>query len=251
MGLQERFMKQIFVKAGIYTLVSIVVSVGLCAAILAWMGSSLDSFAIVLSAGCPLVLAFPLSFHSLRQQQKLERAHAELAIAHAALAEQARHDDLTGLLNRSAFIAAVNSTQSMPVRGSLLLIDADDFKTINDTYGHVVGDQAVCIIAQIIKDVLAASDLKARVGGDEFGVFFPMLSLNDARDKAERIRRSVELAEFRPQLGERIPLSVSIGVIPVEPGATFTEIMEAADQQLYEAKGKGRNAIAYPQPKAA
>lgn len=244
-------MKHITIKAGIYTLVSIGLSIGICAAVLAWMGSHLNSFAIVLSAVCPLILAFPLSFHMLRQQQKLTQAHAELVIAHAILEEQARHDDLTGLLNRSAFIAAVDATVSMANRGCLLLIDADDFKAINDTHGHLTGDQAVQLIAHSIKNTLTSSDPVARIGGDEFAVFCPLLSLSETKTKAERIRHSIETAEFYVQQGERVRLSVSIGIVQVDHGAAFTEIMEAADQQLYKAKNKGRNAIAYARSEAA
>lgn len=244
-------MKQIIVKASINTFVSIAASVSICAMVLTWMGSRLDSFAIVLSAVCPLVLAFPLSFYTHRQQRKLERAHAALAAAHASLADQARHDDLTGLLNRSAFIAAVDTSQAASNRGSMLLIDADDFKAINDSHGHVVGDKAVCAIAHAIRDAVDMNAFVARIGGDEFTVFFPLLSVSEARIKAEHIRRAVEMLNFCGRHGEPIALTVSIGAVEVAPGATFPEILEAADEQLYRAKNLGRNTVAAPQFKIA
>jgi len=242
-------MRKVFYHASIASLVSIAVSLVICAAALKAVGDSLDLFAAAMCVICPLVVAFPASAYTYNQKRRiaeaheaLEAAHRELAVMHRKLAERARRDDMTGLLNRSAFIAAVDKTRSTERRGSLILIDADNFKQINDTFGHLAGDRALVEIAEAIRGAAGKAPAIGRLGGEEFGVFANGSQM-EAHLLAEEIRRSVEEVQFAPDGGAPIPLTVSIGVVEARAGAGFSEIMSEADQRLYEAKRRGRNTV--------
>jgi diguanylate cyclase (GGDEF)-like protein len=125
----------------------------------------------------------------------------------------------------------------------LLIIDADNFKTINDLYGHDAGDEALTILARSIRSVLSAGDLIGRMGGEEFGVFLPGVDQKAAEQMAERVRRAVQLAQFSPN-GDAYMLSVSIGGAVFAQSTNFTELFRIADQRLYGAKRSGRNQAA-------
>mgnify|MGYP003628120144 FL=1 len=120
------------------------------------------------------------------------------------------------------------------------MIDADNFKAINDLFGHDNGDQALAIIARSIRSVLRTGDLVGRMGGEEFAVYLPDLDYSQTEAIAERIRRSVNLAVFNPD-GRQRTLSVSIGGAVFEGRASFAELFRIADQRLYKAKQTGRN----------
>ena len=120
------------------------------------------------------------------------------------------------------------------------MIDADNFKAINDLFGHDAGDEALTIIARSIRAVLRAGDLVGRMGGEEFGVYLPGSDQRGTEIIAERIRRSVNLAVFAPD-GRQRPLSVSIGGAVFEGPASFSDLFRIADQRLYGAKQTGRN----------
>lgn len=166
-----------------------------------------------------------------------------LAISNVRLGMVARTDSLTACLNRGAFTAKVSLllAQRKPgSTGALLMIDADNFKAINDLFGHDAGDEALTIIARSIRTILRAGDLVGRMGGEEFGVYLPGVDQRGAEAIAERIRRSVNLAAFAPE-GRQRPLSVSIGGAVFEGPASFAELFRIADQRLYGAKQAGRN----------
>jgi len=242
-------MRKVFFHAFITSLISILVSLLICATALEAVGDSLDLFAAAMCVICPLIVAFPASAYTFNQKRQiveaheaLEAAHRELAAMHRKFAERARLDDMTGLLNRSAFIAAVDETRSVKQRGWLIMIDADNFKQINDTFGHLAGDNALVAIAEAISAAAGNALAVGRLGGEEFGVFAAGIA-TEAHVLAEHIRRSVEEAYFAPDGDARIPLTVSIGVVEARSGAGFSEIMSEADQRLYEAKRRGRNTV--------
>lgn len=168
-----------------------------------------------------------------------------LAIANLRLGLVARTDSLTACLNRGAFTSKVSTllAQRPSRNGALLIIDADNFKAINDLFGHYCGDEALTIIARSIRTILRAGDLVGRLGGEEFGVYLPDVTVESAEAVAERIRRSVNLAMFAPQ-GQQRPLSVSIGGVAFVGPARFSELFHIADQRLYGAKQAGRNRVA-------
>ena len=172
----------------------------------------------------------------------------ELAIAHHKLARYASIDALTGVLNRGAFTSLVEAylarieTERLTGGGAMLLIDADNFKSINDQYGHDRGDEALQIIARSMRDTLRDTDLVGRIGGEEFAVFLPISGRDQAETAAERVRLAISDAAFSPD-GERRPLSVSIGGAVFERRVPLIDVFRCADQQLYAAKRAGRNRI--------
>jgi diguanylate cyclase (GGDEF)-like protein len=220
-------MRKVFIHAGIATLISIAVSLAICWTALTAVGGRLDTFAAAMCVICPLAVAFPASAYTYNQKRKLAlvhealtAAHEELATVHRQLAEKARLDDMTGLLNRSAFVADIEETRGKAKRGSMILIDADNFKQINDTYGHLVGDTALMAIAGAIRDATRDADVKGRLGGEEFGVFIAGADLEEARQAAERVRKAVEVAPFRPMEHDLVRLTVSIAVVEAERAAS-------------------------------
>ena len=151
-------------------------------------------------------------------------------------------DSLTAVLNRGAFTMLVEAylndarTQARDTQGALLIIDADHFKTINDTYGHDRGDEALKIIAGAIQGVLRGADIVGRIGGEEFGVFLPGATPRVTETVAERIRTSVNVAEFMPVGSKPVELSVSVGGATFAQRVGFTDLFRVADERLYDAK---------------
>jgi diguanylate cyclase (GGDEF)-like protein len=173
----------------------------------------------------------------------------ELAIAHRRLTIYASTDGLTQVMNRAAFSTLVDAylkevrSAEQRAAGALLIIDADNFKAVNDRYGHDRGDEALVTIAQSIKSMLRAPDIVGRLGGEEFGVFLPGANRDQAERVAERIRTSVNGADFVPN-GTAHALSVSVGGAVFDATLPFAELFRLADQQLYAAKQAGRNRVA-------
>jgi len=121
---------------------------------------------------------------------------------------------------------------------SIVFFDLDDFKGINDHYGHQAGDRVLRDFAGILKDSVRESDIVARYGGEEFVIVLPRASLKAAKMISERIRRRVEAYEF----GDGIRVTVS-GGIKVFDGESLGDLIAAADKKLYEAKALGKNII--------
>ncbi|HZY69000.1 MAG TPA: GGDEF domain-containing protein [Devosia sp.] len=198
--------------------------------------------AIIIDIALPIVLAVPLLLFFTGKLR-------ELAIAHKKLTIYASTDTLTEVMNRAAFSTLVDAYLKQVQNtdghstGAFLLIDADNFKTVNDRFGHDSGDQALITIAQSIKSMLRGPDLVGRLGGEEFGVFLPGANTEQATQVAERIRQSVSAAKFTAAGGEH-PLSVSVGGAVFERKLPYAELFRLADQQLYAAKREGRNRVA-------
>jgi diguanylate cyclase (GGDEF)-like protein len=153
-------------------------------------------------------------------------------------ASEARTDHLTGLANRRELERVIEREVALAERHnrrlSLMMIDLDNLKRINDKLGHSAGDAALKLVAQQLLRVVRASDLCARVGGDEFCVAMPETDLDRARDVALRLRRAVEHAG----LGMRAPeqVEVSVGIAAWRPGQDWQTVYQAADDDLYEDK---------------
>ncbi|BCR06591.1 diguanylate cyclase response regulator [Desulfuromonas versatilis] len=163
-----------------------------------------------------------------------------------SLAQMALTDGLTGLYNRAYFDAGIDSEIARSRRSgqpfSLLLIDLDHFKSVNDTYGHPVGDQVLQSVAKVLKDSSRESDLVCRYGGEEFAVILPGTPLAMSYRVAERIRRRV--AELCPDtISEGLSVSVSIGVSGCDASRDLNsrQLLEEADCALYTSKRNGRN----------
>ncbi len=157
-------------------------------------------------------------------------------------------DELTGLRNRRHFLQAARGEwerfQRYHRRLSLLSIDIDRFKSINDRFGHEAGDAALAFVANFCNQGRSGADIAARMGGEEFTILLPETTLDQALKFAERLRMSIAQTPC-PVADRSIALTVSIGVAEATAGmAGIHVLMKAADQALYEAKASGRNRIA-------
>lgn len=172
-----------------------------------------------------------------RLKQEVERARSDALI-----------DSLTGLANRRAFDECLESCvqEGRPRQRGLCLVmlDIDHFKRVNDTYGHLLGDQVIRAVAQVLKASVKGQDTAARVGGEEFAVLLPDTPVNGATVVAEKIRAAIAAARIRrgqQDLAERI--TVSLGVACHRLGETARELMDRADAALYVSKTGGRNCV--------
>lgn len=155
-------------------------------------------------------------------------------------------DSLTGIDNRRSWEEAVDGELKRYQRyggtASLLLIDIDYFKSINDRYGHRVGDEVIRAIARLVQKRLRKSDSAGRYGGEEFGVLLPATPLKKALHLAERLRRGVESQTFASNCNIRCTLS--IGVVELsEEIDSFSKWIDRADKALYQGKAQGRNQV--------
>jgi diguanylate cyclase (GGDEF)-like protein len=164
------------------------------------------------------------------------------------MAELAMKDALTGIYNRRHFMARLDTEWKRYQRYgrpfSLLMLDIDHFKSVNDRHGHDMGDQVIISVARLCERQTRDSDVTARIGGEEFAVLLPETNIEEARATAERLRQAVA---GRPLAGdgERISVTVSIGVAFADSKAgDVTELMKRADEALYVAKRTGRNRVA-------
>lgn len=159
---------------------------------------------------------------------------------------QARTDSLTGLINRRAFfdssagLWAIAERHDRPL--SIAMLDIDNFKSVNDRYGHDVGDRALAHVAHLLAEGYRACDLVARLGGEEFIVLLPETSLDDAFRLCERIRGLIEGHPMHID-GHVIPLTTSVGVATRKAHPTLKVLISEADQELYRAKARGRNRV--------
>jgi two-component system chemotaxis response regulator CheY len=183
-------------------------------------------------------------------QELLARVRAGIRIVELQekLLELTVTDPLTGLRNRRAFEKelAVQFERARRYERplSLIIIDVDHFKSINDTWGHTAGDAVLSDVAHCIARQTRSSDLVARIGGEEFAVLLPETPLLEALQVAEKIRAAVASAPLRTGKAA-IPVTISAGVanIPHSQVSEPTELVHAADQALYRAKERGRNRV--------
>ncbi|MHC4711924.1 MAG: sensor domain-containing diguanylate cyclase [Planctomycetota bacterium] len=163
------------------------------------------------------------------------------------VSRQARSDGLTGFINHNAFYdelhREVERSRRTGSNVSLVMLDVDNFKLFNDVHGHQVGDSILKEVARMIKQSVRAVDIPARYGGDEFAVILCDTDLNRGLLVAERIRRAVASG---PMLfdGKAFSITVSAGIAQYKPGQTPADLVKKVDEALYEAKSKGRNAVA-------
>jgi diguanylate cyclase (GGDEF)-like protein len=241
-------MSRIFLRSAIVTLTSVAFSLLIALTVAPGLGVPVSRTTWLICAALPMALAWPVSAYAIRRAERLERAHrhlarihARLVAAHNRLAVKASRDDMTGMLNRENFVAALERSHRQSERGVLLIIDADHFKAINDNFGHLAGDKALTLIAAAIRRGLRDGDIAGRIGGEEFGAFLVDATEKEGQRVADRIRNEVELILFRPVGEWPVLLTVSIGGTACAPGTEVSELMRVADRKLYEAKHRGRN----------
>lgn len=208
---------------------------------------AITGFALRFPTSTPVLLAcLPiLVIHTLAVSASGYQLIRKVQKQNARLDELSRHDTLTGLESRGHWQEQVSALLGRHATGagpaSMLLVDVDLFKSINDRHGHATGDDVLRGITGVIRDAIPGGSHAGRVGGDEFAVAVPV-ALGDAQHVAEHIRRGVGALEF-PRLPP-LQCSVSIGIAePPSGDASLRGWMEAADRALYRAKSAGRNRV--------
>lgn len=206
-----------------------------------------------LNAGADDYLTKPFHINELRARVKIgERIldlESNLKNARDQMEEMAMHDSVTGLWNRRAIYihteAEFNRARRDSASVSLMLIDIDHFKEINDQYGHINGDRALQYVAENIGMNVRSYDWAGRWGGDEFLVILPGTSEQEAVVIANRIRENIDSSQVQLSSGEKVPLQVSIGVIDWDLGHSFAldTAIQMVDEALYTAKKSGRNRV--------
>ncbi|HET7793413.1 MAG TPA: diguanylate cyclase [Rhizobacter sp.] len=188
-----------------------------------------------------------LELRVLDRTAELKRAMENVELANVQLAKLSVTDGLTKVYNRRYFDETLKKEHDRSARTgtplALLLADIDYFKKINDTVGHLAGDECLKLVAATLaRTVGRSTDLVARYGGEEFAIVLPGTDATHALEVAERMRRAVEEIQFIYR-GRRIPISISLGVVArvTDPHRPVAEFISAADEALYGAKGAGRN----------
>ena len=164
------------------------------------------------------------------------------------LAHAATVDSLTGLFNRPYFDARLHEEVERAKRGSsslaVLMADIDDFKTINDTFGHQIGDAVLQLVGRILRAAVRVFDVCARYGGDEFAILMPSSDQSSASACAERVRQRVSEYGAQDEGLPRLPrMTMSIGVASINAGDAPADLIGRADRCLYQAKAAGKNRV--------
>lgn len=178
-------------------------------------------------------------YRDVTQRKNLERELQRLATT----------DMLTGIANRRAFLETAESAYAHSCHSgeplTLLMLDLDHFKAINDRYGHLEGDRALVAFAQAVKSQLRASDAVGRLGGEEFGVLLPLTTLAEGLEAAHRILQSVRSLQLSDDTGQAYRITTSLGVGAFrQSDRSLRDMLDRADQALYLAKHRGRDQIA-------
>lgn len=195
-----------------------------------------DSLGPTATLVCILImtLLFPLVMVTFDAIRKMEAIVAQVR-------DSIKFDSLTRVLSRSYFLDLMRDSNA---DGFVLIVDADYFKRINDTYGHGAGDTALVELALSIEWGAGHSGSVGRLGGEEFGVFLPGVSSNLAEKLAEDIRVRVERNPIFVA-GTEVPLTVSIGAAAYKSGEPLRNSLTAADMNLFRAKERGRNMVVF------
>ncbi|HOH89416.1 MAG TPA: diguanylate cyclase, partial [Bacillota bacterium] len=161
------------------------------------------------------------------------------------LLEMARFDELSGLYNRRYFVeqaqAAIERAKRYGEHLSVIMLDIDKFKRINDKYGHSCGDGVIRAVSDLLKSSFRGTDIIGRVGGEEFSVVMLNSKSNEAYAKAESYRINIEQMDFEYN-GQKIPVTVSLGIAELENDCqSLDELVSCADDALYKSKNNGRN----------
>ncbi len=175
---------------------------------------------------------------------QLEQRAAELEEANRKISEMAYRDALTGVANRrrleETLIHEVSRGARMGLPLTVIMVDIDHFKSVNDTFGHAMGDKVLQAIAHTLTAQSRPYDLVARYGGEEFLVMLPGITRENGRDAAERFRAAIEVMSIE---GFPRKVTASFGVATLQPGQPAATLFERADIALYRAKQNGRNRV--------
>ena len=180
---------------------------------------------------------------------KLEEYHKEIIRLNTELKvvkQEATLDFLTSLANRRSFDRALNDLikdfNDKKIPFTLILLDLDNFKQINDKFGHPAGDLVLKEVSNLLRTYLRANTIIGRLGGEEFGIILPNVTLENGKNVAERIRNVIENHEIKYD-GKVIKISASLGVTQVKEGDTIDTLYRRVDEALYQAKRDGKNKV--------
>ncbi len=221
------------------TLIAVLCSLVITTVLDFFIERGVSAYATVLSIGIPLVLAPIFEYRCLKLLGELDEAEQKLRVL-------ATTDDLTGAYNRRHFIELANAEIARVGRYggklSLAILDFDNFKMINDQYGHLMGDQALALVSRICRANIRETDIFARYGGDEFVFLFPETDEMQARHCLQRILCGLENAEIGSAV--KYHPRVSIGLFTFNAiNSTLDDLLYKADIALYRAKQTGGNKV--------
>lgn len=228
--------------------------------LLPFVGMSAKSAQVLLTSGVIIsaLICAMLYMHLRQLRRDAEQSTAQLALSQQALATEREHtktaqtlartDYLTGLFNRRHFIELAERELARALRYqeplSVLMIDIDHFKEVNDTWGHDSGDVVLQRIAHLIRDELREEDILGRIGGEEFAVALVNADKKHALEAAQRIRSTVANTAVVIPNGQVIKVTLSVGITELdEHDIRFKGLLHKADQALYQAKDSGRNTV--------
>jgi len=180
-----------------------------------------------------------------RQQREIDaltQRTSQLRIEQESLRRMATIDELTGVLNRRGLEQSLNDYEEAAQGMTLVLLDVDHFKRVNDRHGHDGGDEVLRRVAAVVAANLRASDVFGRWGGEEFLIACQGTRVRDAARLAEKLRERIENSQFGSSAG-RIAVTASFGVALAPPGASAASALKRADEALYRAKEAGRNRV--------
>jgi diguanylate cyclase (GGDEF)-like protein len=206
--------------------------------------TALELFTAIAGAGYAIFLAA----HSRSTHVDLERAYSgHLEELSQRLRTMAYRDALTGLYNHRYFYEQLSHEVERAVRYAqplaVLLMDMNNFKGINDTYGHIIGDKFLSLVGEVISRQIRGSDIGARYGGDEFVVILPNTGLDEARLTAGKLALGVEHAAALSATQESVKLGISIGIaVCPDDSKSAGELLRLADSRLYDVKAQRKSA---------
>jgi diguanylate cyclase (GGDEF)-like protein len=200
-----------------------------------------------------LLLHEPNSGFSRETRELVEWLASQAAVAlenarlHDVVQRQAITDDLTGLVNRRRFMdglgAEIERARRFGSPLAVVLADLDDFKRINDAYGHHAGDDVLRSFADLVRSHVRDVDVPARIGGEEFAILLPETNSDDAARVAERMRHSLSVVPVPIGDNATVQVTSSFGVAQLRGQQSGDDVMRAADAALYVAKGRGKNRV--------
>lgn len=186
--------------------------------------------------------------HGLAQSMETAlRLTHELKHAHQVATQAAMTDELTGLKNRRAFFERAEQLfsyckrQQQPV--SVVVLDIDLFKQINDTHGHQIGDEVLRCVGALLQSTFRESDVSGRIGGEEFALMLPEASAEEADRIAQELREAIQALNVRDAAGQRLAVSASLGVACARGDESLLGAINRADKAMYFAKSHGRNRV--------
>ncbi len=248
------FWSRIIFRATLAAVGSLAASLLIVSVLVPQMGGTVEGVGLLMAIICPIAIAGPASGVQFYQLERLKQAraaltrshleldslHRDLVAAHAAAIEASLRDPMTGAYNRIGFMQRMSECAS--TEGTVLFIDADHFKSINDRFGHRTGDQALQTIAKALRKGLRPEDFLGRIGGEEFVIFLDgVTSLAEIDRMATVFLKSVSSTPLLTESGAIVELSISIGTASFSALCDADVLLREADLRMYEAKRDGRN----------